>query len=159
MKTMIAVLLVLFLLSFGQAQQRWTKTYGGTNLDEGNSVRQTSDGGYIVAGRTTSFGKVNGYVYLIKTDADGSVAVEEPSTPQLVNSRTAFRAQPNPFSSYAAVPGHETERFILSDISGRKVAICNGNRIGERLAPGVYFLSPVKPAIPPTRPLRIVKGG
>jgi hypothetical protein len=57
------------------------------------------------------------------------------------------------------VPGHETERFVLSDISGRKVGICNGNRIGEGLPPGVYFLSPIaKPDIPHTRPLRIVKG-
>jgi len=31
MKTMIAVLFILFLLSFGQAQQRWTRTYGGTS--------------------------------------------------------------------------------------------------------------------------------
>jgi hypothetical protein len=46
----------------------WTRTYGGTGGDGGYSVRQTSDGGYIVAGVTYSFG--NGeQVYLIKTDA------------------------------------------------------------------------------------------
>jgi len=137
----------------------WTKTYGGMNDDFGYSVRQTSDGGYIVAGLTGSFGAGSDDVYHIKTDANGNVAVEESSTPQLTNSRTAFRVQPNPFGAFAAVPGHETERFILSDISGRKVGICSGNRIGEGLRPGVYFLSPAaKPAIPRIRPLRIVKG-
>jgi hypothetical protein len=138
---------------------QWTRAYGGEDVDWGWSVQQTSDSGYIIAGFTESFGEGMRDVYLIKTDANGNVGVAEPSTLQLANSRTALRVQPNPFSSFAAVPGHWTERFILSDVSGRTVSICNGNRIGEGLPPGVYFLSPVNPAIPRFRPLRIVKGG
>jgi hypothetical protein len=49
----------------------WTKTYGGSGLDYGTSVQQTFDGGYVVAGYSTSFGAGDRNVYLIKTDADG----------------------------------------------------------------------------------------
>jgi len=49
----------------------WTRTYGGSNSDVGFSVVQTSDGGYIVAGATESFGAGGSDVYLVKTDSDG----------------------------------------------------------------------------------------
>ncbi|HVA99076.1 MAG TPA: T9SS type A sorting domain-containing protein [Bacteroidia bacterium] len=55
--------------SIGNLQ--WTKTYGGTDWDFAYSVKQTTDGGYVIVGGTYSYGKGNEDVYLIKTNATG----------------------------------------------------------------------------------------
>jgi len=48
----------------------WSRTYGGSSWDCAQSLIQTSDGGYAIAGQTRSFG-VGGDSWLIKTDASG----------------------------------------------------------------------------------------
>jgi uncharacterized delta-60 repeat protein len=55
----------------------WEKTYGGSDDDRAYSIQQTTDGGYIVAGRTNSFGAGYADVYLIKLDADGKMVWEK----------------------------------------------------------------------------------
>ena len=49
----------------------WTRTFGGDSSDLGHSVDLTSDGGYIVAGQTSSFGAGNWDAWLVKTDSLG----------------------------------------------------------------------------------------
>jgi hypothetical protein len=48
----------------------WTRTYGGTHDEKGRSVKQTSDGGYIIAG-TKRAGSYYDDVFIIKTNSSG----------------------------------------------------------------------------------------
>jgi len=50
----------------------WNKTFGGTGLDSGRFIQQTSDGGYVFVGQTSSFGAQVSHIWLVKTDADGN---------------------------------------------------------------------------------------
>jgi uncharacterized delta-60 repeat protein len=51
----------------------WQKTYGGTKTDVPESIQQASDGGYIVAGYTQSFGAGDADFWVLKLDSTGSV--------------------------------------------------------------------------------------
>lgn len=51
----------------------WTRTFGDSLNESGQSVRQTVDGGYIAAGYTYSYGKGGSDFLLVKTDASGDV--------------------------------------------------------------------------------------
>jgi hypothetical protein len=50
----------------------WENTYGGSANDVAYSVQQTSDGGYVMAGYTFSYGAGQDDLYLVKTDSLGT---------------------------------------------------------------------------------------
>ncbi|MFZ8804522.1 MAG: MopE-related protein, partial [Candidatus Calescibacterium sp.] len=63
---------VLKLDSGGNVQ--WTKTIGGSGDDVAYSIIQSSDGGYVVAGYTSSFGAGWDWdIYVVKLDSEGDV--------------------------------------------------------------------------------------
>lgn len=52
--------------------QVWAKTYGSTGRDYGNAVKQTADGGFLIAGYTLSYGAGSEDLWLVKTDSAGN---------------------------------------------------------------------------------------
>ena len=45
---------LIFNFSSAQPAIQWQKCFGGTNGDMANSIQQTSDGGYVIAGSEES---------------------------------------------------------------------------------------------------------
>lgn len=54
---------------------QWAGIYGGSDEDDAYCIQQTSDGGYIVAGRTHSFPQSQDYsnLWILKLDSDGNI--------------------------------------------------------------------------------------
>ncbi len=63
----------------------WSKTFGGTTDDNGASVQQTNNGGYMIVGSTSSF-EVATDIYLIKTDSNGNSSCYETTSSTQINS-------------------------------------------------------------------------
>lgn len=57
--------------------KQWSRTIGGTGEDYGESVIQTSDGGYAIGGETNSFGAGDYEMYIVKLDSSGSIQWSE----------------------------------------------------------------------------------
>ncbi len=78
----------------------WTKSYGGNYGDVGYCVQQTTDGGYIITGKSDLDGSgYNTMVYLVKTDVNGSIL----STTEI------------------PIPKHNRKLIKIVDLSGREI--------------------------------------
>ena len=94
-----AILMIAFLSPVSVlAQITFERIYGGIDIDSGASVQQTSDGGFIIAGDTYSFGAGEYDVYLIKTNASGWTPVEADYLQGNPSSFSLSQNYPNPFN-------------------------------------------------------------
>jgi hypothetical protein len=88
----------------------WVKTYGGKDLEEVWSMSGALDGGYLLAGRTNSFGHGLADNWLIKIESNGNpqwvddyfkegLAWTDSST----NAVTLYRGTNDPYWNYVRV--------------------------------------------------------
>jgi hypothetical protein len=64
----------------------WTRAFGGSLAESGQSVIETSDKGFMVAGCSSSFGNGNNDVYIFKTDSAGNGTCNQYNTQTIVKS-------------------------------------------------------------------------
>ncbi len=57
----------------GSGTIQWTKTIGGSGADIANSIIQTSDGGYAIAGNTYDYSSTTADWFIVKIDAGGTI--------------------------------------------------------------------------------------
>ena len=55
-----------------KGDEEWNKTFGGFGNDYGRCIRQTSDYGFILIGKTSLYGAGSYDIWLIKTDSNGN---------------------------------------------------------------------------------------
>ena len=103
----------------------WHRSWGFSGWDQGNSIYQTTDGGYIIAAETESLSQYD--VYLIKTNAIGNIVVDEQkSDGKRASPGMRIYAQPNPFRYTTKICiGHRAKSIEMKiyDITGKLVKV------------------------------------
>jgi hypothetical protein len=117
--------------------EEWTRTYGGSEDDEFNSVQPTSDGGFIAAGWTESYGFPDGYsnFYLVKTDALGDTIWTSALGGNSVDRAYCIRSTNDGyvFVGYSASEGISVPNSILYKVD------VNGDSVWVRTFGGSYY--------------------
>lgn len=73
-KSLLINFTLILIFSSSLINASWEKTYGGVKNDFGNAIKQTNDGGFIIAGTTESFNDTSGLDgWIIKLDKSGNI--------------------------------------------------------------------------------------
>lgn len=106
-----------------------TKVYGGTSIDFGESIKQTSDKGFIMAGYTNSFNTWNYDIYLVKTDSLGNSGCNESSTSTIITNPLTIKTTTTSIESFGS--GSSSANIKIGNTLTNPINVCNTNSIEE----------------------------
>ncbi len=69
----ILVIILFFVIENNKKRETFKRTYGGNAVDKGYSVKNTSDGGFVIAGYTESFSSYGSDMWIIKVDVNSKM--------------------------------------------------------------------------------------
>jgi hypothetical protein len=123
----------------------WTKNYGGSGIEGLNSVQQTSDEGYVMAGFTNTIGAGDFDMLLLKTDSLG-ISDFNTGVIEAQSSSLNYEVHPNPVSKQLVIRSDDkiSSPFIIRNIHGEIVATYPTEMRTldvSFLKNGVYFLN------------------
>ncbi|MBT8378769.1 MAG: T9SS type A sorting domain-containing protein, partial [Ignavibacteria bacterium] len=127
----------------------WTIAYGDSSYDVGNSIIQSSDGGYVVAGTEESFLSWTNFL-LMKIESDLLPSVDEKFIPSEFSLSQNF---PNPFNPNTIIKYQIPEISFITlkvfDVVGNEVVTLVNEELsageyevefdGSGLSSGIYF--------------------
>jgi hypothetical protein len=133
----------------------WTKIIGGVEYAFASDVKQTTDGGYIVAGSTTSSSGAIADFYIIKTERDPCIDVPRHDIVTIPDCFLFHTPYPNPFNSSTnisyEVPIRSKVKMNVYNILGQEVAtvvegVVNPGSYSvvweaKELSSGIYFVN------------------
>jgi len=147
---------MFFLKIEADGDSSWCKNVGGIDDEWGYSVRQLSDGNYVMVGRTESYG-TTGDIYIVKL-GEITTDVDDDNRPALPDRLTLEQNYPNPFNPSTGidymVPRRTSVRLTVYNIlgqpmrtlvdeikpAGRHSANWDGRDEDNRLCPsGIYL--------------------
>jgi hypothetical protein len=99
----------------------WSREFGGQDYEYGNGIQQISDGGFIIAGETRSFGSGGMDVFLIKKAAIAGMK----ENPKLFDALNLSEIKPNPFKEKIEISiryhGNKSINIQISNSIGQKI--------------------------------------
>jgi len=134
--------------------EEWNQTFGGNEWDRGSAIQQTADGGFVIAGSTSSYGLGGSDFWLIRLDQEISIADNAIVESLILN----LSNYPNPFNPTTtisfSIPEESNVKLSIYNIKGQKIKSLLNDQItsgehsivwngeddsGKKVSSGVYL--------------------